>query len=771
MSMTSSLRIIVTGLIAQYPLGGMTWHYLQYVLGLARLGHDVYYLEDTGAGPYNPRAGGVVKDCAYNVEYLAGVMTRFGLQDKWAYRFSERPQWFGLPDRERTAVIRSADLLINISGMLARPEEYREVRRLAFVDTDPIFNQIKLAQGRAEFRTLIDAHDVHFSFGERFSETAPATGYYWRPTRQPITLSEWRPAQPRRDVFTTVMNWTASKNPLVYDGQTYGQKDVEFVRFLDLPGRVAPAVLEIAVNPGKRRQAPLDLLASKGWRVVDPENVCLDLDSYRRYIESSLAEWSVAKNGYVQGRSGWFSERSACYLAAGRPVIVQDTGFSSTLPVGEGITPFTTMEEAVAAIKEVESDYARRAEAARAIAEEYFDSNKVLTRLIEEALNGDAPLMMTENRGPVDLAMERLCPPCDGSALTEPACASVGANGAKSAPRRVSVGVASTDLLEFPVIKAWQELHPELARPEKIEVLKGRKETARRSAYRLTGAGPENSTIIAKRLQRSKALIERAIYEEILQSLPVPTLRFYGFVEEAGGEFCWLFLEDAGEERYSAFTSEHRRLAARWLGTLHTSAARAALAARLPDRGPRHHLERLRSARDRILGNLANPALNADDHALLEVILSHLAILESRWNQVESLCEEMPCTVVHGDFTEKNIRVRTTGAGIAIMPFDWGNAGWGVPAIDLAQSGPPSAGLTGNPDLHTYWEAVRDQWPSFDLQTIHQWANLAIIFRVLTAINWNALSLAGEWIEKPMVWMRLYMETIAYAMRPAGWGD
>jgi len=183
------------------------------------------------------------------------------------------------------------------------------------------------------------------------------------------------------------MNWTASKNPAVFGGQTYGQIDVEFIRFLDLPRRVSPTVLEIAVNSGKRRQAPLDLLTANGWHVVDPEQACLDLDSYRNYIESSLAEWSVAKNGYVHGRSGWFSERSACYLAAGRPVIVQDTGFSTIFPVGEGLVPFTTMDEAVAAINEVKGNYARHARAARALAEEYFDSDKVLTRLIEEALS------------------------------------------------------------------------------------------------------------------------------------------------------------------------------------------------------------------------------------------------------------------------------------------------------------------------------------------------------------------------------------------------
>src|SRR5439155_14462567 len=165
------------------------------------------------------------------------------------------------------------------------------------------------------------------------------------------------------------------------------QKDVEFLGFLELPGQVAPTVLEIAVNEGKTRRTPRALLAHKGWRVVDPEAVCPDLDSYRQYVESSKAEWSVAKNGYVVGQPGWFSCRSACYLAAGRPVVVQDTGFGAVLPVGEGILPFSNVEEAIAAIQEVESHYGKHAKAARAIAEEYFDSGKVLSRLIEEALS------------------------------------------------------------------------------------------------------------------------------------------------------------------------------------------------------------------------------------------------------------------------------------------------------------------------------------------------------------------------------------------------
>jgi hypothetical protein len=213
----------------------------------------------------------------------------------------------------------------------------------------------------------------------------PATGHQWRPTRQPIVLSEWHSEVPYREVFTTVMNWTSYK-PVVYGQQSYGQKDIEFIRFQELPKLVAPTLLEIAVNAGKTRRTPRQLLAHKGWQVVDPAEVCPDLETYRHYIESSKAEWSVAKNGYVLGQPGWFSCRSACYLAAGRPVVVQDTGFSAVLPVGEGLLTFTTVEEAVAGINEIEAHYSRHANTARALAMEYFDAPRVLTRLIDEAL-------------------------------------------------------------------------------------------------------------------------------------------------------------------------------------------------------------------------------------------------------------------------------------------------------------------------------------------------------------------------------------------------
>jgi hypothetical protein len=388
--LASGLRIIVTGLIGQYPLGGVAWDYVQYVVGLARLGHDVYYLEDTGQWPYNPREGGVSKGPEFNVRHLERVMARFGLRERWAYRFPWGPRWFGMEKSRVEGLLASADLVINVSGTLARPAKHRDAApraRFAYIDSDPVFTQVKLVRGQADFRRLVDAHDVHFSFGEVLADAIPDTGHHWRPTRQPVLLDEWQPVPARREAFTTVMNWTSYK-PVNWDGLRLQQKDVEFERFIDLPGKVSPTVLEIALAKGKTRQPPHGRLSRAGWRIVDPSLVCPDPESYRDYVAGSTAEWSVAKNGYVNPHSGWFSCRSACYLACARPVVLQDTGFSSVLPVGMGLLSFSSPEEATDAIREVESNWERHSRAARAIAEQHFDSNMILTRLVEEAMDG-----------------------------------------------------------------------------------------------------------------------------------------------------------------------------------------------------------------------------------------------------------------------------------------------------------------------------------------------------------------------------------------------
>jgi len=408
---TSSLRIIVTGLIAHHRwLGGVTWDYLNVLLGFVRLGHDVYYLEDSGQWPYTFEGSvgsdesWVAYDCTGHVKYLAEVMAQFGLEDRWAYRFPITPKWFGMSEAKRKAVFESADLLLDVSGTLEHPEHYRQVRRLAYMDTDPVFTQIALAQGQTE---RVDQYDIHFSVGECIGQTGPETGHAWRPMKHPIALSEWQSCATQRDVLTTIMNWTSYK-PLTYQGQIYAQKDVEFMKFLQLPSQVNPVTLEVALpklhhihwqtaceeaSPAvvallteKSHWTPHELLTHMGWQVVDALAACADFRRYHAYITSSKGEWSVAKNGYVRGASGWFSGRSACYLAAGRPVVVQDTGFSQVLPVGEGVLAFTTMEEAIAAVQDVEGNYDRHAKAAGEIADAYFNSNTILTRLIEEAL-------------------------------------------------------------------------------------------------------------------------------------------------------------------------------------------------------------------------------------------------------------------------------------------------------------------------------------------------------------------------------------------------
>lgn len=385
----SKLRIIVTGLIAQYPLGGVAWDYLQYVVGLARLGHDVYYIEDTGQWPYNPNEVGTAKSCEYNVNHLRDTLGRFGLEDRFAYCFPWGPEWHGLADTKREEVVATADLVVNVSGVLFRPDQYRSAERMAYIDSDPMFTQLKMARGQHDLKKAVDLHDVHFTFGECLSDRVPDTGHNWQPTRQPVLLDQWSPGDKTRDAYTTVMNWTSYKD-IAYKGERYGQKDKQMLEMIELPGMVAPINLELAVASGKTRRTPVDRLNRHGWRIVNPDKVCGNVDEYRDYIQQSRGEWSVAKHGYVAGRTGWFSCRSACYLAAGRPVVVQDTGFSSVLPTGEGVLTFNTAKEAADALRAIESDYDRHCRAARGFAEEYFDAGKVLGDLVERAMTGTA---------------------------------------------------------------------------------------------------------------------------------------------------------------------------------------------------------------------------------------------------------------------------------------------------------------------------------------------------------------------------------------------
>lgn len=379
------LRIVVLGYIVRGPLGGFAWHHLQYVMGLKDLGHDVYFAEDSDdyEACYNPSDDTTTSDPGYGLRFAQAAFEHVGLGDRWAYYDAHTSQWLG-PCRGRMADISSsADIILNVSGVnpLRSWHEKADIRVL--IDTDPAFMQIRHLTNRAA-QALAEAHNSYFSFGENVGlpqSGIPVDGFDWQPTRQPIVLSAWRTTPgPAVGKFTTVMQWD-SYPMREFNGQKYGLKSDSFTSYLNLPGHVGQ-IFELALGS---RTAPKDLLRSRGWAVIDPRGPSKNPVTYQRYIRRSKAEFSVAKHGYTVSRSGWFSERSAAYLASGRPVITQDTGFTDWLKAPGGVLPFTSAEMAVENIRDVLRNYEQHCRSAREVAEEYFDSRKVLASLIERA--------------------------------------------------------------------------------------------------------------------------------------------------------------------------------------------------------------------------------------------------------------------------------------------------------------------------------------------------------------------------------------------------
>ena len=309
---------------------------------------------------------------------IAPLMERLGLKDRWIYRDAKRRHW-GLTARQAREIISQADLLFNLSGV-SWFEGFERIPQRVYVDEDPAFTQIKAAHDRKTLQFLT-SHTHMFSYGRNIGKPGcrlPTLGLKWQTCCQPVVLHEWPMRfSARATRFTTVMSW-ASYSSVRFRGETYGQKDVELSKFIRLPTLTSQG-LELAVGG----DVALKKLTPHGWHIVEPFGVSRTVDTYRDYIRRSRGEFSIAKNGYVKARSGWFSDRSATYLATGKPVILQDTGYSEWLPVGEGLYAFNNMEEALTALETVNSDYMRNCKAARAIALEYFDSNKVLRRWLD----------------------------------------------------------------------------------------------------------------------------------------------------------------------------------------------------------------------------------------------------------------------------------------------------------------------------------------------------------------------------------------------------
>jgi hypothetical protein len=373
------LRILMTGMIAAVPgHGGATWAVLQYLLGLARLGHDVTFVEELedGEEPLE-RAPGTV--------YMNALAERFGLAGRWALLRAGTRETAGLSYEELGAAAREADVLINISGILADQELMASVPVRAYLDLDPAFNQLWHDSG---IDMRFGGHTHFVTVGQAIGSPecpVPTGGIDWIPTIPPVVLEHWPRAYeasgPGAGAFTTVGNWRGYGS-VEHQGQHYGQKAHSMRELMPIPTRT-DAVLRPALDVHPGETPDLEALDRNGWQLLDPSQVAADPDSYHAFVSGSLAEFGVAKSGYVLSRCGWFSDRSACYLAAGRPVLAQDTDFPRYIPAGEGLLAFTGVDDAVAGIEEIRFNYDRHAAAARALAEEHFASDVVLPRLLD----------------------------------------------------------------------------------------------------------------------------------------------------------------------------------------------------------------------------------------------------------------------------------------------------------------------------------------------------------------------------------------------------
>lgn len=382
------LRIVVTGTLASNPYAGMAWMHMQITAGLRRLGHDVYYFETTSSWPYDPIRQMNVNDSDYAVPYLASVAESFGLGDRWAYRRSYSDKaWLGLNRAKAEDLLAHADAVLNVAGATRFAEEGLKVGCLVNFGTDPVCQEIAFANGIEDIRTLIDEHDACVTYGENIGNPGcliPPLPRLRAKTRQPVLLDLWMTELPPRKEFTTVGNWKQTGMDLEYRGETYfWSKHQEYLKFIDLPHRLNQP-LELAMGLANLPPHDRQLLTRNGWQLVDAHAFTTDPWPYRDYVQSSRGEFTVAKDQNVRLQSGWFSERSACYLAAGRPVITQDTGFGSVLPTGEGLFAFNTMDEILAAFEATHSDYEKHSRAARSIAEEYFRAETVLAKLLQD---------------------------------------------------------------------------------------------------------------------------------------------------------------------------------------------------------------------------------------------------------------------------------------------------------------------------------------------------------------------------------------------------
>lgn len=371
--------ILGTNETSAWPhFGGSIWVRLQYMLGLAQLGLEVFWVDRLSSPDPRKNPHGV----DYLVRRFRQTAEDFGFGDRWCIVQDEGERCFGMSERELTALADDAELLINVSGHLPCGSLFERVPRRAYIDVDPGFTQIWGHQVDMDFAR----HNFFFTTGQNVDGedfTIDRGGIDWKPMLPPVVLDAWPCCTDGNySRISTVGDWRGSQDA-VYDGEWYGGKREEFLGFLRVPLE-AERDLELALLVGQGDYEDLGVLLRHGWRVLDPYACAGDAHAYREFIQRSKAEFSVAKRGYVRTRSGWISDRTGCYLASGKPAIVQSTGFEHRLPAGAGLLSFRTVQEAVDAIGAIEDNYELHAVQARRVAEQNFDARRVLTSLLEQ---------------------------------------------------------------------------------------------------------------------------------------------------------------------------------------------------------------------------------------------------------------------------------------------------------------------------------------------------------------------------------------------------
>ena len=382
-------KIVLLGMMSRMPVAGVVWQTLHYLLGFQRLGYEVYYVETHGTPPRtffdHANDNGFDKAAAF----ISRVFCRFDLGHNWAYRSRcEQGRAYGLSDGQLGDLYRSADLIVNLHGGTQPLPEHYATGRLIFLETDPVEIQIQLYDGRQDAIDYLAPHCAFFTFGENYGRAdcgLPVSDRFrFQPTRQPVLCESWqRDGNSDAEALTTIGNWRQPQRKVRFGGEVYHwSKHYEFLKFIELPDRTG-RTFELALSRSSLEADDWRLLTGKGWRITDALSFSGDLDGYRDYIFGSRGEFTVAKDQNIRLRSGWFSDRSATYLAAGRPVITQETGFSNILPTGRGLFAFRTLDEAINAVEQVNADYATHSRAAREIAHEYFAAERVLSSLLD----------------------------------------------------------------------------------------------------------------------------------------------------------------------------------------------------------------------------------------------------------------------------------------------------------------------------------------------------------------------------------------------------